>query len=316
MAIEPGRENWRLATIGPINEGMFRAAASEHGVVLSDRTAWVRVDGVWLPAEALPEDRLGVIEWQDRAVSWENGGLIRTSQDGLVWHDALSGPDEFNPSAMLTFGNQLILLGEGMDREVGAWRSGDGSVWTAIKETPLGMRAGVDAGDRGLIAVGVDGPGPAVWRTRDGAEWVIAPAPSRIGEQTAALGDVAADANVVVAIGDMRGQATAWVSHDLVTWTETAAKFGPDAALASVNHVGGVFVIAGSRNNRAEIWLSADGTTWSSTDLPTEEGDGSYAAAVRVVNDDVVVFGYSTEDAGNGGSFRTGYLLWTLVPGG
>lgn len=316
--IEPGRAIWRLATVVTLNEVSFPRAASEQGVIVSDRTTWVRVDGTsWLPAEPIvPEDRLGLIEWQGRVVSWADGGLIRTSPDGLSWQDAISGPGQSNPTAIVSFGNQLVLLGQGIKEDIGAWRSGDGSRWTAIKETPLGMQAAAEAADQGLIAVGVEGPDPAVWRTLDGEVWATAAAPRRKGEQTAALMGVAGDAKVVIGIGDRGGQATAWRSHDLATWTEAKGTFGPDAALVSVWNIGGVFAIAGSRNDRADIWLSTDGATWSSTDLPTGEGGGSYAAAVRVVDDDVVVFGYSTEDAGNGGSFRTGYLVWTLVPGG
>lgn len=43
-------------------------------------------------------------------------------------------------------------------------------------------------------------------------------------------------------------------------------------------------------------------------------GTHGQADVIRSTENGLAVFGYAIEDAGNGGSFRTGYLVWTLEP--
>jgi hypothetical protein len=115
----------------------------------------------------------------------------------------------------------------------------------------------------------------------------------------------------VVAIGDAEGRAAAWSSNDLATWTESPS-FGEDVFLGAISNVRGTFVIAGRRRDRPVVWSSPDGRSWASTDLPTSGSGAAEAAVVRLLDERLVAFGYTTEDAGNGGSSRTGYLIWTL----
>ena len=72
-------------------------------------------------------------------------------------------------------------------------------------------------------------------------------------------------------------------------------------------------MIAGRRGARPSIWLSADGRGWTAVDLPLAEGiEGEAAVARDVGGGRRVVFGDTSQDAGNGGSFRVADLVWTL----
>jgi hypothetical protein len=161
------------------------------------------------------------------------------------------------------------------------------------------------------VAVGSQGPDPAVWTSADSEAWASGPAPERRGSETSALYGVSAGPVGVVAIGDAEGRAAAWSSNDLATWTQSPS-FGEDVFLGSISNVRGTFVVAGRRRDRPVVWSSPDGRSWASTDLPTSGAGAAEAAVVRIVDERLVAFGYATEDAGNGGSLRTGYLIWTL----
>jgi hypothetical protein len=313
LTIDEIPTTWHQATVLPPDEPVFRAAAAQRGVVTGDKSVWARDErAAWIPAEAVNESsRIGVVSWKGRLVSWSDGGLIRTSQDGLSWVDAVVGPDESNPTMIVPYADQLLLLGQPIRTLIGAWRSADGSRWTAIDGAPLGMQAAVDAGGRGIVAVGSQGADPAIWTSADSAAWASTPAPERRGPETSALYGVSAGPLGVVAIGDAEGRAAAWSSNNLAEWTQSPS-FGVDAFLGSISNVRGMFVIAGRRGDRPMVWSSPDGRSWASTDLPTSGRGAAEAAVVRIVDDSLVAFGYTMEDAGNGGSSRTGYLIWTL----
>lgn len=293
----------------------FAAAASQSGLVAGDNTTWVGIDGGrWMPAEALGEtNRLGITAWQGALISWADGGVVQVSRDGLSWSNAVSGPGESNPATVVSFANKLLLLGEGVRRQIGAWQSVDGSAWTPIEGAPMGMKAAATLPGRGLVAVGLNA---AAWRTADATTWERVAGPQPAGAGTSTLSGVAADAAHVVAIGDIAGAAAAWSSDDLATWTLSPSVWGDDAYLSGIAYVRGTFVIAGRRGGRPVVWLSVEGRVWSSVDLPIASRVEGEAVETTIDKDRLVVFGSSTEDAGNGGSSRTGYLVWTLeVPG-
>jgi hypothetical protein len=313
MAIDEIPTTWHQASVLPPDEPTFRAAAAQRLVVIGDKSVWATDErAAWIPAAAVNEStRIGLVSWKGRLVSWSDGGLIRTSQDGLSWVDVVVGPDESNSTTIAPYADQLILFGQPIRSLVGAWRSADGSRWAALDGAPLGVQAAIDAGGRGFVAVGTQGPDPAVWTSADSEAWASAPAPERRGSETSALYGVSAGPVGVVAIGDAEGRAAAWSSNDLVTWTQSPS-FGEDVFLDAISNVRGVFVIAGRRRDRPVVWSSPDGRSWASTELPTSGSGAAEAAVVRVVDERLVAFGYTTEDAGNGGSWRSGYLIWTL----
>lgn len=320
-ATSPDQATWReQAVLSPDREA-FVAAASQSGLVVGDKTTWVEIDrGRWMPAEAVEAvdetSRLGIAKWQGALISWADGGVVQVSRDGLSWSNAVSGPGESNPANMVSFGSQLLLLGEGVRRSVGAWRSADGSAWMPIEGAPMGMWAAATLPGHGLVAVGWSGPNAAAWRTADATIWDRVAGPQTTGAGTSALYGVAAGAAHVVAIGDIDGAAAAWSSDDLATWTLSPSVWGDDTYLAGIAYVRGAFVIAGRRGDRPVVWLSVDGRAWSSFDLPIAAGVEGDAVETTIDKDRLVVFGYSTVDAGNGGSSRTGYLVWTLEPPG
>jgi hypothetical protein len=317
-AVTPLQATWREQTVPLPDRQAFQATAGQSGLVVGDNTTWVEIEGGhWLPAETVDgTDRLGIVEWHGALVSWAVGGVVRVSRDGLSWSDALKGPGDSNLAIMVPFENQLLLLGEGVRTSVGAWRSVDGSAWTAMEGAPLGMKAAAAMPGRGLVAVGWSGPSAAVWKTADATTWERVAGPDTADGGTSALHGVAVNGSNVFAIGDIDGAAAAWSSDDLSTWTLSPSVWGEDTYLAAVAYLRGTFVIAGRRGDRPVVWRSADGRTWSFFDLPIAPGVKGGAVETTVVDDRLVVFGLSTQDAGNGGAFHTGYLVWTLEPPG
>jgi hypothetical protein len=309
----PERPSWRSATILPADGAAFTAASLHHGIVAGDRMAWVTADGTtWRPAESFDgTDPLGLVSWNGRLVSWAIGGLVQTSADGLRWKDAATGPGESNLTAMLALPDALTLFGESIHTNDGAWRSVDGSTWSPLPDVPTGIVAATIRPGGGLITVGAVRGSAATWWSPDGMTWQFGGTPDAGASQVDLTG-VAATSAGVVAIGAIDGNAAAWSSRDLGSWTPSAAVWGREAFLESVTTIGGTFVIAGRRNSRPTIWTSFDGRAWSAIDLPIPAATEGGASLVRIGPGGVTVFGYTTEDAGNGGESRTGYLVWVL----
>jgi hypothetical protein len=304
---------WHEQTVLSPDPKTFAKVAAQRALIAGDQTSWVELDGgSWMPAEAVnTSDRIGIVYWHGSLISWADGGEIQVSRDGLAWTDAVSGPGDSNPVTMVPYADRLLLFGDGVSSPVGAWQSADGSTWTPIDPAPTGMKAAATMSGRGLIAVGWTGPGAAAWSTRDTRTWDTLAGLQPIGSTTALHG-VAATGSHVVAIGDIDGAAAVWNSDDLGTWTMATSTWGDDAYLSSLIDLDGAFLIAGRRGGRPVVWRSADGLSWTTVDLPTAPTTDAEAVHVTIQADRLVVFGYSDEDAGNGGSFHTGYLVWTL----
>ena len=309
----PDRPSWRPATILAPENAAFAAASRRSAIVAGDRTAWVTVDGTtWQPADMFDAtDRLGLVSWNGRLVSWAIGGVVQTSADGLRWTDAATGPGESNLTAMLALPDALTLFGESIHTNDGAWRSIDGSTWAPLPDVPAGIAAATNRPGGGLIAVGAVRGSAATWWSPDGMTWQFGGTPDAGASQVDLTG-VAATPAGVVAIGAIDGNAAAWSSRDLASWTPAAAVWGREAFLESVATIGGTFVIAGRRNSRPTIWTSFDGRAWLAIDLSISADIEGGASLVRIGPGGVTVFGYTTQDAGNGGESRTGYLVWVL----
>lgn len=311
----PSDGGWQARVV--IAADPTRFAPGTGTMLVGANTAWEEDEsGRWIPAEDVEAvestDRIGLAEWRGNLISWADGNQIRGSRDASSWSDARVQPDEGNPSALVQFGGELMLLGEGTHVRVGAWRSSDGSTWAGVEGSPTGMKAGAPAGTAGMVAVGWMGPSAAAWITADGLAWSPIPFPQPPDGATSALSGVAAGRGRVVAIGDVNGAAAVWSSADLAHWTRSAQPTRDDELLARVVNAGGLFVIAGQRHDRPVIWLSADGLTWASVALPLPPNISGEVSDVVSDGGRVVAFGSTTEDAGNGGASRTGYLVWTL----
>jgi hypothetical protein len=311
----PGGD-WQVATILPPDDARFRAVSQATGIIVGDQTTWTTTDGVaWLPAEPIEAvNRYGIVTWSGRLVSWAEGGVIQTSPDGLAWTDAAVQPDESNPTAMIALPGGLMLFGQSIRGDTGGWRSVDGSIWSRSAEVPEGISAAAVRPGGDIVAVGNARANAAAWLSPDGIAWNAAPAPEAAGgfvDWTS----LAAGPEGVVATGGFEGQsAAAWITRDGLSWTASANPWGADAYLESVTAVGGTFVIAGRRNGRPALWTSPDARSWSGLDLPVAGSTEGQAAVVRETSQGLIVFGYTIEDAGNGGSSRTGYLVWMLKP--
>jgi hypothetical protein len=306
--------SWRAATVEAPDSATFKRAADANGRIAGDRTVWaVAADGSWIPAEAIDANaRWGVIGWRGGFVDWGQVGTVRTSADGLNWHDARTGPGEANLSMIVPAGDRLLLIGQGVQTTAGAWLSDDGSTWTEVRGAPAELWAAASWPGRGIVAAGGSGPGASMWTSADGSSWRAAAKPMPEAGDLFVSG-VATGPAGVVAIGAVDERPAAWRSTDLVTWTEAGVAWGRDAFLQSVVNLDGTFVIAGRRSNHPTLWLSRDGVGWLAIDLPIAAGTDGEAARAAVVNGTVVAFGYTTHDEGNGGSSRVADLVWTLA---
>jgi hypothetical protein len=294
-----------------------RSATGAAEMTAAANTAWTEDPaGRWIPAESVEAvdgtQRLDLMNWHGILVSWDFGNVIHVSRDGRTWADARIQPDEGNPSEVVPIGDDLLLLGEGIRARFGAWRSSDGSAWSGVEGSPLGMRAAAPVGTGGLVAVGSAGPSAAAWSTPDGVTWSPVPFPRPPDGTTSELAGVAAIGRHVVAIGDVDGAAAVWGSADLVHWTRSAQPARDDEFLAHVSAAKDLFVIAGRSRGRPAVWVSADGLIWTSMLLPLA-ADGTGEVSDVVAKDGrLIAFGWATEDAGNGGASKRGYLVWTL----
>lgn len=134
------------------------------------------------------------------------------------------------------------------------------------------------AGGPGLVTVGWDDRGAAVWTSSDGRTWSQVPG-EELGPGT--INDVTTGGPGLVAVGTTDNElrriegeqtdgphAVVWTSEDGRTWTRLpedpafrSAGYGPSAVAA-----GGPGVVAVGDNNRA--WFSSDGMTWDLATVP------------------------------------------------
>lgn len=298
----------------------IRPATGVADMTAAARTVWTEDQlGRWIPAESVETvdrtERLGLMNWHGILVSWDFGNVIHVSRDGRTWADARVQPDEGNPSGVVPVGDDLMLLGEGTRVRLGAWRSSDGSDWSGVEGSPLGMRAATPVGTGGLVSVGSVGASAAAWTTPDGLTWSSVPFPQPADGATSELSGVATIGRHVVAIGDVDGTAAVWSSLDLAHWTRSAQPARDDEFLEQVTAAGDLFVIAGRRHERPVVWVSADGLNWTSMLLALPANSTGEVSDVVAKDGRLIAFGWTTEDAGNGGTSRTGYLVWTLDTG-
>ena len=197
-----------------------------------------------------------------------------------------------------------------------------------------GDMSSVTVGGPGLVAVGEDGNGSAVWTSVDGVTWFRVPGDEAVfGAGDVRMSSVTVGGPGLVAVGsegvpleavpDL--DAVVWTSVDGVTWSRVPHDeevFGA-AFMSSVTAGGPGLVAVGGTNDawvdgEAVVWTSVDGLTWSR--VPHDEavfgGEG-----VQVIMD-VTVGGPGLVAVGTSGGLGT-YdnnadnipAVWTSVDG-
>lgn len=156
------------------------------------------------------------------------------------------------------------------------------NAWSRYPLGPMRVDA-ITAGGPGLVAVGWDEQGAAVWTSSNGRTWSQVPG-EQLGPGT--INHVTAGGPGLVAVGttdnellriagdqpDRPSHAVVWTSEDGRTWTRLpedpvfrSAEIGPSAITA-----GGPGLVAVGPN---EAWFSSDGITWDQAAVPPVPAD-------------------------------------------
>ena len=260
-----------------------------------------------LPVSLSVQQALG--EWAWNAAVW-------TSEDGLVWSN-VELPERDNRLGWLNDitagGPGLVAVGSGSvpgeepARTAAVWTSPDGETWTRVPHDPDVFGSGgmdgsafgdwsmeaVTVGGPGLVAVGHDPDGPAVWTSPDGLTWTLV-APTQV-QGDAKMLDVAAHGSGFVAIGSDAmfggGAPAVWTSPNGLTWTPVADRGFPASTgwpLRSVISVDSQLVAVGQY-----VWTSVDGVTWTQAEI---SGHGDMYSVART-EDGLIAVGEYGEGA-------------------
>jgi hypothetical protein len=250
------------------------------------------------PAGAPPHPFGDVVkDWQQDPVSWMAAEGITTG----------TSPTTFSPDDPVTRGQLATFLWRYRDEPPVVVDEATPPCWSRVAELS-GQMNDVTVGGPGLVAVGADVSGAAVWTSIDGVSW------SRVPHHGALSGDAVMSSVTVggpglVAVGqfvaaDDIGAAAVWTSSDGISWTRVPhsdAVFG-NAGISSVTVGGPGLVAVGSDylagdGGAAAAWTSADGVSWSR--VPHDEavmgGEGNQSMdAVTVGGPGLVAIGGDT----------------------
>lgn len=274
-----------------------------------------------------------VVGWEEgpagvRAVAWrlvdgDATAAVPVPGPVLPWQrvprsEALGGPGEQRLDAAAAFEDGLVAVGSSSrpdapegDVDGAVWRSTDGVEWERVDATGLAGPGDqrvldVTATGPGLVAVGSDAGGAAIWSSADGAAWTRAAPDEAVvggpGDQVATAVVAGTDGSVVAVGSDGGsgdGDAAVWRSSDGgATWARLLPGGdlgGPGAqAMADVVVAGPLLVAVGQGGAGAVAWSSLDGTTWQRAAL-----GGGRVEALAVGDVGVVAVG-SIGDGGGG----------------
>jgi len=186
-----------------------------------------------------------------------------------------------------------------------------------------GAMSSVTVGGPGLVAVGVDSTGPAVWTSADGITWSRVPPDEAVfgalDEQS--MADVTVGGPGLVAVGrdesGLDGDAAVWTSPDGVIWSRVPhdeAVFGGERE----QHMSGVTVggpglvaVGADHATGPAVWTSPDGVTWSR--VPPD--DAVFSGERDQWMTDVTVGGPGLVAVGSGDGVSTRPAVWTSPDG-
>lgn len=156
--------------------------------------------------------------------------------------------------------------------------SADGTTWETTELPDGGSASAVAFGPVGLVAVGENDQGPAMWRSADGRTWEVYDPAETTGtpleiivdfhEALRGLSDVVANQRGYVTVNNAISQARIWYSEDLVTWS--APKDFDGSVHDIVVHEDRFVALVGSGDDPSGIWVSEDGLTWNQTARPDQ----------------------------------------------
>lgn len=303
-----------------------------NGIVATSASGWKRIEleseiarGPWLGGLMITDvigGGPGLI-----AVGTEFVGeaaavaAVWTSEDGLDWtriahHETFSITEAELMTAIARHGEGFAAVGMqasedparfNEEADGAVWLSPDGLNWTRVVSDPAvfggaGAQGLVDVaqGGPGLVAVGTDGRGGAIWTSVDGVVWQQIQDPV-FGRRVAAVAAVGPN---TVAVGQDDDEPAVWVSADGLDWrpvelppSEERDGFGPFSEwMTAVAPAPNGFVATGSTFRSAVVWTSPDALTWEripdvserfdrGMDLITSDGSRSAAAGVAEEGD-------------------------------
>ena len=232
----------------------------------------------------------------------EPNSAVWTSPDGITWsrvpHDDAVFGGEVGPilggaqmNSVTVGGPGLVAVGSDGSpdggRDAAVWTSVDGMKWSRVPhdEAIFGGEtddeyysiSSVTAGGPGLVAVGLDPLGAAVWTSRDGLAWLRVPHSAEVfaGGDHLEMRSVTVGGPGLVAVGSEWERAVVWTSVDGVTWSRIppdeaifgggSDSFHGDMAMSTVTTGGPGLVAVGWDPLGAVVWTSIDGITWIRT---------------------------------------------------
>jgi len=257
-------------------------------------------------------------------------------------------PDDpmFDSTAIWTItagGPGLVAAGgshtdDGMMVNAIVWTSSDGVTWERIDdpsfssgippaeisyENPGAGIGDVAAGPLGVVGVGFNGHGAAVWTSPDGIEWSPTDDADLLGGGFSSILGVTAGGPGWVAVGEVDMDGGVWVSEDGLDWVqvEDDALLAGDRIDVSIYDVatwnGGLIAVGSvglwdgsdERAIRGAVWASRDGLEWRELDGDSFKEQKTFErVAVDPSTGAVLAFGWAGISKSLGGED------WILVP--
>lgn len=216
-----------------------------------------------------------------------------------------------HPDHMLTdvrySGGRYVAVGSS-NGDAAAWTSADGATWRpataadgVFARSAAQRLNSVTPGPSGWLAVGRAGRGhPLVASSADGAKWTALDSDKAFsGADTGANAAASGPAGYAV-VGSSGGDAMAWTSKDLKSWTKGggAGLAAPKKTTQVMNDVvagpfGFVAVgsVDGDNGSQPVAWISPDGVKWTKVQMDTPESADSAVLTRVAVNGNRIVAG-------------------------
>ena len=204
-------------------------------------------------------------------------------------------------------GGRYVAVG-GANGDAAAWISADGRSWRpaqpsgdAFARSGAQRLTSVTHGSAGWLTVGRAGGGhPLVASSPDGARWTAVDGDKVFSGSDTSANAAAAGGSGYVVVGSSGGDAMAWTSKDLKSWTEgdgeglSAPKKTSmtmnDVAAGSSGYVA-VGSVDGDDASEPAAWISPDGAKWTRVEMDAPQSADSATLTRVAVNGNRLVAG-------------------------